>query len=306
MKTDREIYTLLGADAETLAILTDGIRVRGPYRFEALEVKGLDRRTDGVLLPETPGEPMWVIEFQAQADPAIYHRTVVELGLVGERHLGRVVRGLILFATPALDPRTEPWYGASQQPDPPLRVVYLKPILADLERREPRHPLLAVFLPYRVADRERLRREGPQALERIATAALPQPVRERLTDVFFSWLTVRFSHMSYREILTMFGIQTPFEQTRAYKELVAIGHEKGLEEGREEGLEKGLEKGREEGRQEEAAALLLRQARHRFGPLPPELEVRLDRLPLARLEALSEAIFDLDSQSDLRDWLGRP
>ncbi|AUB81994.1 DUF2887 domain-containing protein [Candidatus Thiodictyon syntrophicum] len=62
MKTDCEIYTLLGADAETLAILTDGIRVRGPYRFEALEVKGLDRRTDGVLLPEAPGEPMWVIE----------------------------------------------------------------------------------------------------------------------------------------------------------------------------------------------------------------------------------------------------
>jgi len=80
--------------------------------------------------------------------------------------------------------------------------------------------------------------------------------------------------------------------------LVAIGHEKGLDEGREEG--------REEGRREEAANLLLRQATRRFGPLPLELEVRLDALPLARLEALAEAIFDLASQSDLRDWLGRP
>ncbi len=96
----------------------------------------------------------------------------------------------------------------------------------------------------------------------------------------------------------MFGIQTPFEETRAYKELVAIGHEKGLEEGREEGHEKG--------RQDEAAALLLRQARRRFGPLPPEIEVRLDAQPLARLEALAEVIFDLDGLSDLRDWLGRP
>jgi predicted transposase YdaD len=100
--------------------------------------------------------------------------------------------------------------------------------------------------------------------------------------------------MSYREILTMFGIQTSIEETRAYKDLVAIGHEKGLEEGREEG------------RQEEAVALLLRQARRRFGPLAPELEVRLDALPLARLEGLADAIFDLDSQSDLRDWMGRP
>lgn len=50
------------------------------------------------------------------------------------------------------------------------------------------------------------------------------------------------------------------------------------------------EKGLEEGRQEEAAALLLRQGRRHFGPLPPELEVRLDALPLARLEALADAI----------------
>ncbi|WP_256363652.1 Rpn family recombination-promoting nuclease/putative transposase [Thiohalocapsa sp. ML1] len=56
------MYTLLGADAETLAILTDGICVRGRYHFEALEVKGLDRRTDGVLLPDAPEEPIWVIE----------------------------------------------------------------------------------------------------------------------------------------------------------------------------------------------------------------------------------------------------
>jgi len=274
-------------------LLTGGIRVRGPYRFEALEVKGLDRRTDGVLLPEALEETAWVIEFQAQADPNIYHRTVVELGLVGERNPGRVVRGLILFATPALDPRTEPWHSAAQQPNPPLRVAWLEPILEALERREPAHPLLAVFLPWRVADQERLRREGPAALARITSAALPAPVREHLTDVFFSWLTVRFSHLSYREILTMFGIQTAFEETQAYKDLLAIGHEKGLEEGREEG------------RREEAADLLLRQARRRFGALAPELEVRLETLPLARLGALAEAIFDLDSQAGLDDWLSR-
>ncbi len=125
------------------------------------------------------------------------------------------MRGLILFATPALDPRTEPWYCASKQPEAPLRVAYLQPILEALEQRESVHPLLAAFLPYRIADQDQLRREGPRALGRITSAPLPQRVRECLTDVFFSWLTVRFSHMSYREILTMFGIQTPFEETRA-------------------------------------------------------------------------------------------
>jgi predicted transposase YdaD len=273
--------------------------VRGRYRFEALEVKGLDRRTDGVLLPDAPEEPIWVIEVQGRGDANIYYRLLVELGLVGERHPGRVVRGLILFATPALDPRTEPWHGAARHPDAPLRVAYLESILDALAARAPEHPLLAVFLPYRVADRERLRREGPQALARIATAALPERVRERLTDVFMSWVTVRFSHMSYREILTMFGIETPFEETRTYKELVALGRE----EGREEGHEEGRKEGREEGRKAEATTLLLRQAKHRFGTLPAGTSERIGQLPLARLEDLAEAIFDLDSVASLEAWL---
>ncbi len=261
--------------------------MRGRYHFEALEVKGLDRRTDGVLLPDAPGEPIWVIEVQGRGDANIYYRLLVELGLVGERHPGRVVRGLILFATPALDPRTEPWHGAARHPDAPLRVAYLESILDALAARAPEHPLLAVFLPYRVADRERLRREGPQALARIATAVLPERVRERLTDVFMSWVTVRFSHMSYREILTMFGIETPFEETRTYKELVALGREEG----------------HEEGRKAEATTLLLRQARHRFGTLPAGTSERIGQLPLARLESLAEAIFDLDSVASLEAWL---
>jgi predicted transposase YdaD len=76
MKTDAQIYTLLGADPEFLARLTDGIQVRGPYLFEALDVKGLERRTDGVLMPLRADEDIWVIEFQAQRDPLIYHRLV--------------------------------------------------------------------------------------------------------------------------------------------------------------------------------------------------------------------------------------
>lgn len=76
MKTDTPIYTLLGADPEFLYRLTDGIEVHGPYLFEALNVKGLERRTDGVLVPQREDEGIWVIEFQARRDPLIYHRLV--------------------------------------------------------------------------------------------------------------------------------------------------------------------------------------------------------------------------------------
>ena len=69
MKTDTQIYTLLGADPDFLYRLTDGIEVQGPYLFEALDVKGLARRSDGVLMPQREEEGIWVIEFQAQPDP---------------------------------------------------------------------------------------------------------------------------------------------------------------------------------------------------------------------------------------------
>ena len=111
MRTDQQIYTLLGADHEILRILTGGIVIQGPYHFEAIEVKGLDRRSDGVLMPEATGEPIWVIEFQAQQDDHIYYRTLIEMGLVGERNPGREVYGLIIFAAETLDPKTAPWHG---------------------------------------------------------------------------------------------------------------------------------------------------------------------------------------------------
>ena len=69
MKTDTQLYTLLGADPDFLYRLTDGIEVQGPYLFEALDVKGLARRTDGVLMPQREEEGIWVIELQAQPDP---------------------------------------------------------------------------------------------------------------------------------------------------------------------------------------------------------------------------------------------
>ena len=71
--------------------------------------------------------------------------------------------------------------------------------------------------------------------------------------------------------------------------MVALGHEKGLKEGRHA----------------EAIALLLRQATRRYGTLSPEISKRIEMLPLARLEALAEAIFDLNTLSDLLDWLSR-
>ncbi|AUB80740.1 DUF2887 domain-containing protein [Candidatus Thiodictyon syntrophicum] len=288
MKTDKQIYTLLGADPDFLRVLTDGIAVRGPYLFEALDVKGLERRTDGVLIPRAQDEDIWVMEFQAQSDPLIYHRLLLEMALVGERHPQRVVRGFVLFAEAALDPCTEPWHGLmTRDHQPPLRRAYLPEVLKRLAREVPDHPLLGVFLPYLEADLERLRRQAPTVYRQLQATALPEASRRHCVAVFQSWLMARFKSLSLEEILKMLGELTPLEETRAYKELVA----------------KGVTIGHQEGRRREARRLVLLQLQRRIGVVPAAQQRRIAALSVEQLESLGTALLDFRDLSELNAWL---
>ncbi|MEA3644021.1 MAG: DUF2887 domain-containing protein, partial [Lamprobacter sp.] len=65
MHTDKQIDLLLGADPEFLRLLTNGLRIDGPYDFQAIDVKALERRIDGVVLPADLKQAIWAIEVQA-------------------------------------------------------------------------------------------------------------------------------------------------------------------------------------------------------------------------------------------------
>lgn len=101
----------------------------------------------------------------------------------------------------------------------------------------------------------------------------------------------------------MLQVLTPLEETRAYKELVAIGIEKGKKEGREEGKKEGKKEGQAEGekwgRQKEAQALLTKQLRRRFGQLPRWASARLRQADTQQLETWAENIFDAKELTDL-------
>jgi hypothetical protein len=61
--------------------------------------------------------------------------------------------------------------------------------------------------------------------------------------------------------------------------------------------------GIEQGRHKEGLALVLRQLRHKLGPLSSSLEQQVGQLNLARLEVLGEALLDFSNQADLVAWL---
>ena len=148
MHTDKPLYLLLGADPEFLHLLTGGVRIEGPYQIDAIDLKALERRIDGVIVPEDTQQPIWAIEVQAQYDLSIYHRLLVDMGLLGTRHPKREIRGLLIFISAAQDPKTEPWqsYLTQGSADFPIRRVYLLDILNRLQQQQPDHPLLATFL----------------------------------------------------------------------------------------------------------------------------------------------------------------
>ena len=73
----------------------------------------------------------------------------------------------------------------------------------------------------------------------------------------------------------------------------------------QKGLQKGLQEGRQEGRQEECVSLVMRLLRRKFG-IHPELGpslAQLQKLPVEKLEGLTEAIFDWVEVSDFTEWL---
>ncbi len=73
-----------------------------------------------------------------------------------------------------------------------------------------------------------------------------------------------------------------------------------IETAREEGIQEGKIQGLQEGKQ----SLLLKLLSRKLGTMPSDIEILLYKLEPEVLDTLSEALFDLQTLSDLRHWLG--
>ncbi|MDS4018960.1 MAG: DUF2887 domain-containing protein [Candidatus Competibacter sp.] len=297
MKTDKQIHALLASSPAAFRFLTDGIELPGPYQGRSVAFKELERRADHVFEPAGGDGPTYIIEVQAQHSGDVYDRLVLELLLYRRTHPERTVYGQVIFLDASGDEPDWPWIDWLGRG--PLRMpVYLDAVLAEARQRQPDHPLLAVFLPL-IASDEELAQQAPAAWRRLET--LTEPGAPALLDVFMSWLMERHKGKTYAEILAMLHVLTPLEETRAYRELVGIGIEKGKNEGLKEGLKEGKEEGEKLGRQKEALTILTRLIRRRFGALPRWASARLRQADAGQLEAWAERIFDA---KDLTDLLG--
>jgi predicted transposase YdaD len=228
MHSDKQLYEIFEVNPQWLFELT-GRASPGPCKFVSITLKAIERRSDGLLLPELASMPITIAELQMHFDSDVYQRTVIEMAMVQSEHPGRQVDGFIIFASRDLDPRTDPW----------IKVVacyYLDELLEKLAEHAPEHPLVAVFQPLMQIDRTILEREAGRYYNQITEGVADDRQRTRLHEVFVDWLLQRFSERGMKGIEQMLIGQLPdLRETQAGKELIAIGELKGREEGREQG-----------------------------------------------------------------------
>ena len=108
METDKQLYRVFGVQPEWVFQLARLPPV-GKCAMRSLTVKTLERRTDGVIVPEAPDQPLWAVEFQFGENPFIYTRTVQKMAAIQEEFGMREVQGMIFFGEARLDPQTKPW-----------------------------------------------------------------------------------------------------------------------------------------------------------------------------------------------------
>jgi predicted transposase YdaD len=233
------------------------------YRFEALELKELSHRLDGVL---------WPREVQMHPDPGFHHRLAAQT-----------------YRFLQLHPRVEHWAVLVIQPDHrinlgPTQAVKLfleqqvvKFSLEALSQKRNLDPLLNLLtLPVRPET------ELPASSQQILAR------RPDLKTVVLSMLVQRFPDYSEEQIMVIAGIpREELRHTRAVQEWLA--------EGEARGEARGVARGE--------AKVTLRQLTRRCGPLSDGTTARIQALPLEQLEALADALLDFRGPADLATWL---
>ncbi len=105
-----------------------------------------------------------------------------------------------------------------------------------------------------------------------------ETIKREFLDLIESIVVYKFPQKNREEIEAMFEL-ADLKKTKVYQE--ALG----------------------EGEQKEAVKLVLRLLNRRFEEVPQSLTEQIRQLPVEQLEDLGEALLDLESETDLRQWL---
>ncbi len=283
--SDKLFYWLFQEEPDRiLQLLPDLQADASGYQFTAPVLKERECRLDGLFRPkaERPDLPTLILEAQMAADAGFLRRLYAESALL--LHQESAIQH---WRVVVLCPRRQLAFG-----DPTAVAEFVRERVQWLELlpalNDANAPALLQALALLLQSEDKLPASSAAIRARVAGTAQEGAIR----DVIAAILITRFRTRLIPEICAMGGLTLDdFTQSVAYKQIF------------EQGELQGRQEGRQEGRQQEACALLCRQLERRFGSLPAELKASLQVLPLATLEALSEALLEFQCLGDLQSWL---
>ncbi len=147
------------------------------------------------------------------------------------------------------------------------------------------------------------KRESPtRLLEQVAAAV--DRIEEPLAFTNISACTQLLAGLRFdQRLITELFPEDVMQESVIYQKIIQKGHQLGLLEGKREGLLEGKREGLLEGRQEEGYSIVIRQLTRRFGSVDDQLQQGIEKLSVAQLEELSEALLDFETVTDLTVWL---
>ncbi|MCX5946994.1 MAG: DUF4351 domain-containing protein, partial [Cyanobacteria bacterium] len=224
----------------------------------------------------SPEFPVVLLEVQLHPDLGFHHRLAAQTYRFLQQQ-PQVEYWAVLVITPHRRLRLGPTQ--SLQVFLEQQVVWLN--LEELSQETNLDPLLNLLtLPVR-----------PEA-ELSASSQQILAKRPDLETVVLPMLVQRFPQLSEAEIMLIAGIpREEIRHTRAVQDWLAEGRQEGLREGEARGEARG------------EAKVNLRLLNRRCGPLSGATTAQIQALPLERLEALTDALFDFQGPADLSTWL---
>jgi predicted transposase/invertase (TIGR01784 family) len=265
------------------------------YRFDSVAVKEPKFEIDGVFLPpetETPGV-VYFCEVQFQRDERLYERLFGELFLYFYRNRERFQdwQAVLIYPNRSIEQGDIHPYRALLSSEQVHRV-YLNE-LGEFEQL----PLDVSLLVLTTLNQKKAPAAARYLVNR-CQQELQAPADSRaILEIITTIMSYRFTRLSRLEIEAMLGIT--FEQTRLYQEL----REEATEIGMQQGLQQGLQQGIQQGIQEGEVTLILRLLSKKFGEVPSQLKMQIEKLSLEQLEGLTEMLLDFASLDDLVGWL---
>ena len=252
------------------------------YQFRSEEIKQTAFRLDGVLTPPADAldRPLVFVEVQYQPDARFYARFFSEIFLYLYRQpLAQPWRAVVIYPERGVERAAEP-HCAVLLDSPLVQRVYLEDFQTLVK------PTFGLrLLQLLVGDPAQAVSRAQDLLQPTREQQPPSAAWRDIVDLVETLLVYRLPALSREEIRNMLNlVDVELKQTRFYQEVFT--------------------EGRQEGRQEGIAELAIRQLRRRFSDAISSAQVeRIQRLPLADVEALAEALLDFQTPADLAAWL---